>query len=410
MNGLSFSIYVPYNKSVRIDGEYCDDYNESMTDEVLSKKVVTQQDIAKRCGVTRTTVSLSLLDDPQIPIATRKRIHIVAEEMGYNSAMQHSARRLIRRRYGTQFVNHAIGVLLPIHYHHSNYFNAILQGIQDVLEEAGYALVISYAPTATILLSLPPIFTSGELDALLVFSGEQYFLPLLTKYRKANILSDCSVISLITSITGCSRVHTDDEQGAYLATRHLLELGHRHFLHSFNPDLSDMIADRNKGIHRAVQEWGLSSNEHVWYSGWTQMPRSPGTHLLIPDFAYPETIDKSDLAAYMQYQQFLEDHPQITAIFGLNDADARRIAYQLQHMGRRIPEDYSLVGFDDVDILSDDRGQNFLTSVYLPLIEVGRKAAQLALYQINSHVQTIEDVLLPTSLSVRGTTGPVPKR
>jgi LacI family transcriptional regulator len=112
----------------------------------------------------------------------------------------------------------------------------------------------------------------------------------------------------------------------------------------------------------------------------------------------------------MQYQQFLEDHPQITAIFGLNDADARRLAYQLQYTGRRIPEDYSLVGFDDVDILPDDRGQNFLTSVYLPLIEVGRKAAQLALHQINSQVQTIEDIILPTSLSVRGTTGPAPQR
>ncbi|MHB9134698.1 MAG: LacI family DNA-binding transcriptional regulator [Armatimonadota bacterium] len=364
--------------------------------------VVTQRDIAERCGMHQTTVSLALRKDPRIAGSTIDHVLAVAAEMGYDSSLHTTARRLAMRRHGHDIINNVIGLSMRSGFIHMHYYAAIFQGIVDVLMPEEFSLVLTdlhYPDEVKAQAPLPTIFNRGDVDGLIFYLDYPSFKPHITRLRETPGFGDRPMVSLVYAYEECSAVLTDDGLGAYLATQHLIELGHRHLLHlcTTRDELRCGQARRWHGVRRALSEHGLDPAQHLRFfeidTGWMNPLWTPEEN----DNAFVEFMgDKCHPLV-----QELEAHPEITAILAANDSSALQSWYVLNHAGIRVPDDISIIGFDDVDSMLDDRGQNQLTSVRLPLAEVGREAAQLMMQQVSSGSTERVEIMLPTQLIIR---------
>ena len=94
-------------------------------------------------------------------------------------------------------------------------------------------------------------------------------------------------------------------------------------------------------------------------------------------------------------------HPEITAVMGMNDASVIYLWHLLSDIGWKIPEDISLIGFDDTDSMLDNTGRNNLTTIKVPLREIGRQAANLLLGSLAQSNVEKKQIILPVELTIR---------
>ena len=369
-----------------------------------SARAVTQWEIAHRCGVNQATVSLALRGDPRVKQETLKRVLEVAAELGYDPAIHDMARRLVSRRHGTQMLNRLVALLLPPYFYRATYFARIVQGIMDEMTRARFTLVIHYnrLPNAEddALLQLPPIFHCGGVDGVIAYAGPPSFDALRDQLQKCAGFARNPVVSLLGPAADCCSVVTDDRQGAYRSATHLLDLGHRHLLQFCYCAGRSTIIDRLSGVELAMRERGLDPAKYLHRydlpNGWLHPAPPEPRPTQLPDHAGGE----QPLVAY------LRANPEITGILAHNDFNALRIRDTLRDACWRVPEDYSLVGFnDETDLGYDTAAHNQLTTVRLPLEDIGQQAARLLLEQVTDLQPRQEECLtLPTEFVVRGTT------
>ena len=369
----------------------------------------TLRDIAERCGVSIWTVSLALRHDPRISQATATRVLDAAQALAYDPAVHQAARRLVSRRLGQVVLNNVIGLLLPPSFQTANYFAYTSLGVLDRLASEGYGVLTTYA-TLTAMGSrpnLPSIYARGEVDGIIAM-GSLLGEDAIYQLRSNPGFSGRPIVSLILPRRGCSCVMTDDRAGAYAATIHLLELGHRHIVHSCTTEYGPMSMARLEGACQAMRERGLDPEQYLHYFCDRFFGNLyPPHHLTLPDPTSEDEIQIKALAHLEEFADYLHAHPHYTAILAHNDPTARRIWYMLQQHGWHVPDDISLIGFDDTDGIQDEYGRNVLTSVRLPLREVGNEAAKLLIRQLTGKGQEEELVVLPTELMLRASTAPV---
>lgn len=375
------------------------------------KHTVTQSDIAQRCGLSQKAVSLALRGDlQQVSAKTIERVRAVAVEMGYDLSHHQAARRLVMLRHGQQMVNRVIALFLPPSFHQAAYFNTLVQGVFSALPESDFALVIGQSnPKHAEQLVLPPIFHSGEVDGILCYGSLRYADALISTLRASPGFSHRPVVSFINPMPGSMLVTADSQHGAYLATSHLLEQGHRAILHFFVPAAGGDMAKRHAGMCQAMHEYGLDPERQLHFAPWYLGTQSPPFHPAIPalDADWPEAGSFNEQV--QGFLHYLQEHREITAIFAPNDLLAQRIGYLLIRSGLRIPDDISLIGFDDTDALRDACGSNILTTVRVPLLDMGEMATRLLIRRILGDENGEECITLPTELVVRGSTA-APKR
>jgi LacI family transcriptional regulator len=371
-------------------------------------KSVTQRDIALRCGLSQMAVSLALRRDPSISEPTIERVHIIAAEMGYDPAQHQAARRMALKKHGQDVINNIVALFLPPTFYEVNYYNSIVRGMLDVLTSQQYGLLTMYLPeiSAGEKVTLPPVFSSGNIDGLAMIAFPSTLAAVRDYLRQNPGFGARSIVTIMTEMSGCTTVATDNADGAYAAARHLLSLGHRHIGHFYcGWGNAEGEKQRLDGVRRAYQEKGIDPDEyyHIINIGaleWllpTTIGMAQPSKLLVRYSAEGESVT---------LEQYLSSHPEITALIGVNDANALHAWYVLKQQGISVPEDMSLIGFDDTDPMPDDHGHNMLTSVRLPLVEVGRKVAQHILHQIANPATPDEVIVLPTELVVRGSTAP----
>jgi len=374
----------------------------------VRQRAVTLHDVARECGVCAATVSRALKGDTRISADTTARVTAAALRLGYDPSLHEAARRMVLSRHGIEMVNHVVALFFPAHFFETAYFSGVYRGANDVLAARRFAPLLMHGTGAEMPgdypITLPRIFDRGEVDGvLLIEGGPVTFQRLATHLREATGFGDRPIVSLIWSTPGCSSVVTDDQHGAYQATRHLLELGHRHILHYFSPLSDELYLKRLVGMRAAMADCGLDADRHLHYldfpNGWHNPATAP-LHLT-PDGGAWHFPDPTAREALLDY---LRAHPEITAIQPPNDGAALHIWYTLRWGGLRVPEDYSLVGFDDSDPIPDANGANMLTTVRLPLQEVGRQATDLLLRQLHGETTENAHLVLPTELVVRGST------
>ena len=382
----------------------------STSEERGTGRAATQKLIAARCGVSQMTVSRVLRGDTSISEETASSILTVAREVGYDPMAHDAARRLVLRRSGRKVANYLVALVLPQEGLQHAYYATMLQGAWQTLTAAGYSILLVNLPPAnetSAPVELPISFRRGDVDGMLILCADERVDAFFDNLHHLAVPIPQQVY-LIKGPFDASVVHTDDRFGAYAATHHLLSLGHRHLLQFVSPGYQPMAGDafdrRVQGIQRAFQEFELDSHEYLhlmaYPAGWV----APANRATDGQGPIEEAI-----RSYKQMHRFvryLKEHPEITAIMGVNDATAQHAWYTLSRTGYTLPNDYSIVGFDDTDPVPDIRGNNLLTTVRLPLAEVGRNAARLLLRLLTDGEADQSLNVLPAELVIRSSTAP----
>lgn len=351
---------------------------------------VTLKDIAERCGVSKVTVSRALRGDTVYSSeATRELIRKVASELGYDPSRQVAARRLALSKTGERVANHVVGLLF---YHRgfstSNYFTYVFQGILDAALEVDFQIQTTDSGHITETKALPASYRKGELDGLLALHSLGPELDLVLGLLRSDIgFGDRPIVSMFQHVDGCSSVHADHHDAGYQAIKHLLDLGHRHIMLAapYNPDGPGTNDFRAASYRRAYSEIGLDASEYLHPSFW-----DAGVY----------EISKKKLV------QEMKRHPEVTAFIASHDLDAQIQHQVLVQAGFRIPEDISLISFDDTNSIPDSHGENTLTSVRTPLHEIGYQAVKLLVRRISGEEEDDVDIVLPVELIVRKSTAP----
>ena len=363
-------------------------------------KSATLKDIAASCGCSISTVSLALRGDERVRPRTTARIRARAAALGYDPARHLAARRLASLRYGNEVRSGMIGLLFPQGTYAAPFYAAILQGLVDGLLPSGHNLTLgSFQQTGYDVdptTSLQPLFNREELDGLVFYGSPAQFGPALSRIRATTPFNHRPAVSLFFGFPEMSTVLAAEADGAAAATRHLLDLGHRHFALLYvpgRPGEPPVCAERHAGVRRALTEAGLPPAEHL-------------AEFTIPVewVDPPRPTNGTSAEAEAALLRFLKANRQVTALLAQNDCAAIHVWRVLAQAGLRVPADYSLVGFDDTEPIPDDQGNNMLTTVHMPLHEAGRAAAELISQRISGEAPDDETRTLPVRLVVRGTT------
>jgi LacI family transcriptional regulator len=307
------------------------------------------REVAKRAGVSLGTVS-NVLNRPGIVAEeTRRRVQLAIEEIGF--VPNGSARQLRAGR--SQYIGLVVlDVANP-------FFTEVARGVEDRLNEAGYALILCNAD-----------------DSL---EKESHYLQVLEEQRAQGVLitpvqNDPSYLQQLrrrgiavvlldrpSHIKDFCSVSVDDVHGGELATAHLLEQGHRRIGFVHGPLSIRQCADRRRGMLQAVKAAGLDPAE------------------VIVDIATSalKTVQGQESA-----EKFLRVKTRPTAVFCANDLLALGLMRGLIERGVSVPGDIALVGYDDVEFAS--MLLTPLTTIRQPKYELGRMAAELMLEEASS--------------------------
>lgn len=333
----------------------------------------TIREIADLAGVSIATVSRVVNGHTDVSEETRELVSRIVREHGYTT--NRSARGLAAGRTGL------VGVLVPLVY--PVYFSAILSGAAEALYEQELRLVLS--PTqhqhdreVSLLDRLIHGMTDGALIVLPEESSEELTKLLDEGYRFVVIDPRTPLDERVPSV---SAAHAS---GADQAMRHLLELGHRRIAAITGPRGWVATEDRIRGYHAALAAEGI-----------------------LPDPALEPEAD-FEIGPGREAAGRLLDLPKPpTAIFAFNDNLAIGALQAARERGLRVPEDLSIVGFDDVEPATIVTPM--LTTVRQPLAEMGRTAVSLLMRLLERQRFETLHLELGTRLVVRESTAP-PRR
>jgi len=330
-------------------------------------KAVTIHDVAREAEVSYATVSRVVNNKDSIVPEKRARVQAAMERLGYVPNLQ--ARKLAGGR--------AQVVGLVLHDLWSSYVVEILRGIDEELAAAEYDLMLYTSRRRAANESAHvTALTQGLAEGLLLLlpHGLDAYVERLQQRHFPFV-----VIDQAPAQGNVPAVHATNRQGACDAVRHLLQLGHRR-IGFITGDLAvDSARTRLEGYRAALSESGVHVDPELVVEG---------------DFLAPRAL----VAARELLQ--LRDPP--TAIFASNDVSAFSVLDAAHERGLRVPEDLSVVGFDDIPQAAYVRPM--LTTVRQPLEDMGRVAARMLLSAMRPPHAVRSGVELPTHLVVRGST------
>jgi DNA-binding LacI/PurR family transcriptional regulator len=329
-------------------------------------------DVARWAGVSRQTVSRVINEKDEVTAETRQRVLDAIDALGYRPNAV--ARSMVRGRTCT------LGCISP---NLSDFTLAnIIEGAQAEARRLGYLILTGSARTADDVAPLLEEMLHRRVDGLMVLNPRidaryHHFLPLAE--------AGTPVVYLNNTPDGApvSSVRCDDHEGGYHATRHLLQLGHRTIATVLGPDNEECTFDRLDGYRQALAEAGLAAD--------------PGLQ---------EQGDWSATSGYMATQRLLAAGLPFTAIFSQNDQMAVGAIRALREAGRRVPNDVSIVGFDDIPLASYFDPP--LTTLRQPMHESGQQAARLLVEKIQDPGRPPELVLIHARLVERASCAPPP--
>jgi LacI family transcriptional regulator len=307
---------------------------------------VTLEDIAHQSNVSLATVSLVLRDKPGINDETRRRVLGVAHSLGYRKRVQadHKPAQQI----------HQIGLLTKtrtdIQPQTAQFYSPIVAGIEAACRRQHINLLYATVPVDADNhpQELPRMLLEDELDGVLLLGAfvDTTIARLMERRAKLAVLVDAYAAEDVYD-----SVVTDNFRGAYQAVAYLIAQGHRHIgLVGSLPDAYPSIAGRRQGYLQALHDHNITS------------PYFADSHIEPKEAAEATT-------------SLLRRCPHITALFCCNDMMAVAVMQAVQALGRRLPDDLSIVGFDNIDLA--EHVTPALTTMHVDKISMGRLAVQL---------------------------------
>ena len=327
------------------------------------------KDVAARSGVSFQTTSKVLNGGGSVSETTRARILQAASDLGYVPNLQ--ARSLVMQRTLT------VG-LIAGDFRDAG-LSRCLAGAEQEARRQGYAVLI----------------TSIEPEG----SGTEYALPAMMERRVDGILlaaprmeedqalshvldPTMPVVSLYHVAGGrVASVGPDDEQAGYLATRHLVEVGHRAIATITGARGRRVTQERLRGYRRALEESGIELDHDLIAEG------------------------GGDVASGLRAMPLLlEKRKDLSAVFCHHDLAAIGALLALRQAGRAVPADCSVVGCDDLDAAAFTNPP--LTSVHIPFYETGTEAMRVLLRMVGDGAMKATEVRLPVHIVTRSSTAP----
>lgn len=332
---------------------------------------LTLEDIAKQAGVSRSTVSRVVNDDPNVNEHVRKRVQEVIVTTGYQP---HAAARSLASHRSWM-----IGLVLPrtvSTFFTDPYFPRLTQGVAQACNQHNYTLGLFLVGTIDDEKHLfPRISRKGLLDGILLQTG-----------RMGDKLIDRLVNSDIPMVVvgrpfknkGVSYIDVDNVNAAYHAVLHLIQLGYKRIGTITGLMNSTAGIDRKEGYLRAIAERGREVDEELIAEG-----------------------DFSEHGGYEAMGKLLPAKPD--AIFAASDTMAIGAIRYAREVGLHVPEDISFIGFDDLPIASLSDFQ--LTTVRQPIIQFGAKAVDTLIDLIENGIKPSRRIIMDTELVIRDSCG-----
>lgn len=338
--------------------------------------MATIADVATRAGVSKSTASRALRGAGTVSVDTRRRVQAAANQLSFVATP--SAARLATGR------THTLAVVTP--YVNRWFFAQALAGIEQELEPAGFDLLLYHlhsVPVRQRFFQTLPLRRRVDGAVLLTTPVSDEEVEALTRI-------DLPVVFVGDAVPGTPSVHIDDREAARLATRHLLNLGHRTVAFIGGDPAEPMRFSapwqRRFGFEDALKEADLTAWED---------------HVLSGDF--------TAAGAAAATAQLFGSRRSPSAVFAASDEMAFGVMHTLRRMGVRVPEDVSVVGFDDHDLAA----LYGLTTVRQDVVAQSRDAARTVLDVLATPAAAPQTPrAAPTELVVRESTAllRVPRR
>jgi DNA-binding LacI/PurR family transcriptional regulator len=301
----------------------------------------TIKDVAKAAGVTYPTVSRVLSNKPYVALETRERVLSAITELGYRPSA--AARSMVTQR------THLLAMLVP-HLTDPN-FGTLFAGAEREARKHGYSVLVADFDSAA---DNGGLLSEHRVDGVLILEPQNY---------QGQFLSELPVVEL-------DEAPIDQHAGGRLVGEHFFKLGHKNVVFVGGPSDSPHARERHLGLLETFPQ-------APWFAGdWTAE------------------------SGYALLEQTLEYAP--TALFAANDYVALGLIHALRSKGLRVPDDISLVGFDDV--LPAKHFTPALTTVQQPFEQQGAQAAALLLAKLHGRTLTRSHQILP-HLIIRESTG-----
>ena len=325
------------------------------------------KDIAQRAGVSPATVSRALSDSGLVAEPTLSRIREAAQSLDYRPNVR--ARNLRTQK--------SMAVLLVVRDVSNPFYLEIFKGVEATAREAGYSVLMGNTENHPDReLEYFDMLRDGHADGMILMNGK---LP-SSHARDAGRLP---IVVALEIIEGCALPHVqiDNVAAAHEAVRHLLSLGHRRIAHICAPIPEVMSVLRRDGYRKAMAEAGL----------------------IVPE-GYEPVGDYTIASGAALCRQLFSLPEKPTALFVGNDEMAFGAINELRRLGLEVPADVSVVGFDDL-FLSECFFPP-LTTVSQPRADIGKRAMTQLLRVMNGDTGVEALVEMPTTLKIRGSTGP----
>ncbi|MDR3432881.1 MAG: DNA-binding transcriptional regulator CytR [Rouxiella aceris] len=327
----------------------------------------TMKDVAEQAGVSTATVSRALMNPEKVSAPTRQRVEQAVIAVGYSP---HSLSRNLKR-------NESRTILVIIPDICDPFFADVIQGIERTAAEHGYLVLIGdCAQQNQQEKTFINLIITKQIDGMLLLGSD---LPFDASKEEQRNLPPMVMANEFAPELELPTVHIDNLTAAYEAVHYLLGLGHQRIACITGPEAMPLCQYRLQGYIQAIRRNGLTVESQYIANG---------------DFSYE--------SGALALTKLMSQPTTPTAIFCHNDMMAIGAMYQAKKLGLRIPQDLSIVGFDDIKL-----SQFYdppLTTVAQPRFQLGREAMLLLLEQLNGHSVQSGSRLLDSELIIRGST------
>jgi len=328
-----------------------------------TRKTVTIHDIAQIAGVSISTVSRVINDNPTVKQKTRNRVQNVLEELHYEKQKSTSRKRFIASKI--------IGLIIPDIL--NPFFTVLIKGIENAAKIQGYSIILCDSENdVDIETKHTETLLKNGIEGLI-------FIPAAGRNNLLHtLISDDFPLVFLDRKIGNERTNyvvSANEEGAYHAVKYLLSLGHTNILYIAGDRQLSTEIDRFNGYRRAIEEANIPLNTELLING---------------EYSWEK--------AYTEVTTLLAADTRFTSIFASSDIMAFGAKQAVEDNGKRIPDDISIIGFDDIPFSSAIS----LTTVSQPAYEMGKNAMLMLIDLMKGRISPPQRIVLRPSMIIRG--------
>ena len=336
-------------------------------------KRTTIKDVAKHAGVSYQTVSRVINNKPDVADKTRQRVLEVIEEFNYRPSMAATSRANPKTNIIAMAISPYNEYLL---YEGDPHLLRIMHGIDQALEARNYSLLLSTIHYTNDNQIESRLFSRQIADGVVVR------LSMQDRGETAKLLAEKGYPVVVLGYSNhpdIPAIRSDDENGGFTQTQHLLALGHKKIGVISGPVGDPATTKRWEGHERAMLTSGFDPSN---------TPVEPGNY--------------TDDSGYEAAAKLINAHPNLTAIVAFNDVMAIGAMKWLNEQGIKVPEEISIIGYDD--IADAERQPVPLTTIKIPSLDEGRQAVKFLFDLIENRPLHSNKINLPVHLVSRNST------